>query len=102
MTASMMGFSLVQCPLPASVLPMRSTSIFMLYCADVGYRRLIQACDPLHTRFNGSQAIGSVLAEWLLFSMSDYFVITESAFAKTAAALQHQYAQDFLVLSFPL
>lgn len=44
--------------------------------------------------------MGSVLAEWLLFSTSDFFVITESGFAKTAAAFNINMPKMFLFSHF--
>jgi len=40
--------------------------------------------------------MGSILAEWLLLSMCDYFVITESGFAKTSVAYNINMPKMFL------
>ena len=56
--------------------------------------------EPLHVRFNSSAVMGSILAEWLLLSMCDYFVITESGFAKTSVAYNINMPKMFLFSHF--
>lgn len=54
---------------------------------------------PSHPQFNGS-AMASVMAEWLMFSTCQSFVITESGFAKTAVAYNIQEPRLFLFAHF--
>lgn len=61
---------------------------------------MLTGIHPSHPSFQRQGVFASALAEWLLLSMCDYFVITESGFAKTAVAYNLHSPRIFLYSNF--